>query len=248
MQQLCLEVSSQGFTYSVVNRDSKEITDSGSLRFTGRTAEDYKIEVKELLDKKGLLSFTDEVSLAVVNHKSTLVPQNVFGESKPNDIFNLCFGSTAESVDHNRFYEQGLVNIYEMLDWIKSFFVIRYPRITIQHENTHVMRGIFSGNTYAPAIHIVIQDEHFSLLITSKNKLDFYNVFEYKNVDDIIYHTIFIWDQKEIEAPELTVQLHSSDEFKPIHEEIQASLSKIKASTKFTFQINHKIKHQLLCV
>jgi len=248
MQQLCLEVSLQGFTYSVVNRNSKEISDTDSLRFSGRTTEEYKTEIKELLDKKGLLSFSDEVSLAVIHHRTTLVPQNIFGESKPNDIFNLCFGSTTESIDHNRFYEQGLVNIYEIQDWIKSFFVIRYPRVTIQHENTHVMRGIFSDNANSPTIHIVIQDEHFSLLITSKNKLDFYNVFEYKNVDDIIYHTMFVWEQKEIEATELIVQLHSSDNFKDIHNEIQASLTRLKPTTKFNFQITHKIKHQLLCV
>ena len=137
-------------------------------------------------------------SIHCAAYASPVAHENVFGESKPNEIFNLCFGSTNEDVDHNRFYEQGLVNIYEIQDWIKSFFVIRYPRITIQHENTHVMRGIFSGNAYSPIVHIVIQDEHFSLLISSKNKLDFYNVFEYKNVDDIIYHTMFVWEQKEI--------------------------------------------------
>ncbi len=248
MQQLCLEVSSQGFTYSVVHRNSKEITDTDSLQFSGRTSEECKTEIKELLDKKGLLSFSDDVSLAVVNHRTTLVPQNVFGESKPNEIFNLCFGSTTEDIDYNRFYEQGLVNIYEIQDWIKSFFVIRYPRVTIQHENTHVMRGIFSGNAHLPAIHIVIQNEYFSLLITSKNKLDFYNVFEYKNVDDIVYHTMFVWEQKEIDATELTVQLHSSDDFKDIHKEIETSIVKLKPSVKFNFKFNHKIKHQLLCV
>ena len=248
MQQLCVEVSSKGFTYSVVNRNSKEITDSGSLIFSGRTEEDHKTEIKELLEKKGLLSFQDEVSLAVLNHQSTLVPQNVFSESTPQAIFNLCFGNTSLDIDYNRFHEQSLVNVFAIPNWVKSFFVMRYPRIIIQHENTHLMRGIFNGSTFSPTAHLAIQDDYFSLIITSKNKLDFYNIFEYKSVEDFIYHTLFVLEQKEMNLNELKVNWHAAPSFDNLFNDFKSTLNRLKPNAKFNFQHIHHIKHHLFCV
>lgn len=249
MQQLCLEVSEKEFVYSIVNRDSKAISDAGILPLTGRTPEEKKEQIKELLQKQGLLSFTDEVTLAIKSEKTTLVPQNIFGESSAQDIFRLCFGDTTHGdVDYNRFPEQGLVNVYLSPDWVKSFFVIRYPRIVIQHENTHVLRGIFNGSTFSPIVHIIPEQDYFSLFITSKNKLEFYNVFEYKAAEDIIYHAVFVLDQKEIDTKELKITIHSSGKFDTLEEEVRDKFQRIKPESSLKFDTHTKIKHQLLCV
>lgn len=248
MQQLCLEVSNKGFAYSVVNRTSKEIIDTERIPLTSRIAEDNKSTIKELLDKKGLLSFSEEVSLAIVSDKTTLVPQNVFGESSPKDIFRLCFGETQFDIDYNRFPEQGLVNIYETIDWIKSFFVIRFPSIIMQHENTHVMRAIFAGQTFAPIVHLVMEQEHFSLIITSKNKLDFYNVFEYKTLEDIVYHTIFVMDQKEMNESSLKLLIHGTKQHAKLQNELKDNMQRLRPNTSIDIELKEKIKHQLFCV
>lgn len=248
MQQLCLEVSNKGFAYSVVNRSSKEIIDADKIALTSRVAEDNKSTIKELLDKKGLLSFSGEVSLAIIGDKTTLVPQNVFGESSAKDIFKLCFGEKQVEIDYNRFPEQGLVNIYETIDWVKSFFVIRYPSIIMQHENTHVLRAIFSGPTFSPIVHLVMEAEYFSLLITSKNKLDFYNVFEYKSIEDIIYHTIFVMEQKEMNEASLKLVVHGSMQHEQLSKELKEQMQRIRPNKSVDTELKEKIKHQLFCV
>ena len=248
MQQLCLEVSNKGFAFSVVNRTSREILDAERISLTSRIEEDNKSTIKELLEKKGLLSFSGEVSLAIISDKTTLVPQNVFGESSAKDIFKLCFGEKQVEIDYNRFPEQGLVNIYETIDWIKSFFVVRYPSIIMQHENTHVLRSIFAGQTFSPIVHLVMEADYFSLLITSKNKLDFYNVFEYKSVEDIIYHTIFVMDQKEISASSIKLVVHGSSKHTELSEELKVKMQRIRPNTLIEAEHKEKIKHQLFCV
>jgi hypothetical protein len=243
-----MEISPTHFAGSVVDRGNKSELTRFHTKLEGRTTEDTKDQIKELLHKQGLLNFSDEVSLAVQATKSTLVPQNVFGESNAEDIFKLCFGETDLTIDYNRFHEQGLVNVYAQHDWIKSFFVIRFPKIIIQHENTHVMRGIFNGSTFKPQVHLVPMAEHFSLLVSSKNKLDFYAVFDAKNTDDMLYHTSFVLQQKELNTLPFSVHWHGQADDQPSASAFTLSLEKLVGQSKLDLHVQHKRTHQLLCV
>lgn len=243
-----MEISPTHFSGAVVDRKDGSEIQRFELKLENRTSEDTKDQLKELLHSQGLLSFSDDVSLAVQSAKSTLVPQNVFGESKAEAIFKLCFGKTIHTIDYNRFHEQGLVNIYDQQDWIKSFFVVRYPRIVIQHENTHVMRAIFNGPTFKPQLHIVPSDTHFTLLLSSKNKLDFYNIFDSRTPEDMLYHTSFVLQQKEISDVEMGVHWHGDPHDKNLAEQFNEMLGKVLQNTQLPLSFHVKRTHQLLCV
>jgi hypothetical protein len=245
-EQLCFEVSFTGLTYSVIDRNSKSVLHSGKLVFNDRFIEDNLDKMKELLTIKELLSFSGHVSLAVQNSKSTLIPQNIFSETSAKEVFQLCFGESKEEVDYNRFYEQGLVNVYELPTWLKRFFVMRYPHITIQHENTHALRYVFAKSVYAPSVHLILHPDFFTLIIAEKNKLVFYNSFEYKNSDDIVYHTLFVLNQKEMKLNALSFHIDEDDA--QFTQEIESAFQKIYSTNQFNSQTTHKIKHQLLCV
>ena len=63
--------------------------------------------------------------------ETTLVPTAIFGDTNAKDVYRLCFGETNSGMqlDFNRIPEHGLVNVFAIQEWIKSFFVIRFPEL-----------------------------------------------------------------------------------------------------------------------
>ena len=189
MQQLCFEVSPIALRYSIIDTERQDVVKSNSMSLSSRIEELKKEACSNFLRNENLLDFDGEVTLAYSGAKVTLAPQVIFGESNAKDIFELCFGPSDETIEHNRFFEQTLVVVYEIEAWVKRFFVVRFPRIVIQHEITHVLRGIFQKNTFEPVNHLVVNTDFFSIILVEKNKISFFNTFDYATVGDLFYYS-----------------------------------------------------------
>jgi hypothetical protein len=248
MNQLCFQVSEFDLTYSIIDRASKQIIKAATCKLSGRVTELKKDEATDFLRKEDLLDFDGEVSLSYFGPRTTLVPQIIYGESSSKDIFDLSFGTTEHSIEHTRFFEQALVNVYEIEEWIKRFFVIRYPRVNIQHETTHLLRGIFEKNTFQPTVHLSAKGNHFFLFAVSKNQLDFFNTFEFTNTEDLLYYTLHTVNNLNYNSKDWSLVLHSDTsaqlDFDTFSDQLKHS------SKKQSMDIRHvsQIKHQLLCV
>lgn len=246
--QLCFSVSFQKVKFAVLDAVYKLPVKAGEIELKNRAETDNTDALKKWLNENNLLQFDGEVSLSVVSKNSTLVPQNIVEETTHKAIYELCFASTKHRVDFNRFPEMGLVNIYEIPDWLKSFFVVRYPSIIIQHELTHLLRGLFKGPTFKPVIHIALEEDFFTLVIADKNKLIFSNSFDFTVVDDIVYHLTFVLEQKELSKAELKIEwLENADESK-LFKTFGEAVGKILPKVKLGYNKMKSFKNQLLCV
>lgn len=177
------------------------VKEIGSVVFQGRKDFQYKEQIQAFLAAHKLTEKEyDDYSLSWFNPLSTLVPMNIFGSSSAKDIFHACFTKdmVSNDIDYNRISELSVVNVFEIPLWVKSFFVIRYPRIVIQHEGTHFLRGIFSSQTFKTAVHTILHDQHATLIIVKHNKLLFYNTFEVSSEDDVLYYLSFSLQQQEL--------------------------------------------------
>lgn len=247
MTQLCFEVGSADFSFAEINLNTKEILRAEQIPLNPRSVQLKKEAILALLNQHELSKFDGEVSLSFKGSKTTLIPQNIFGDTSAKAIFELCFSQSSDSVEHKRFYEQTLVNVYEIEDWVKLLFVVRYPRIIIEHETTHVLRGIFNLPSFEPAIHIVPNHKYFSIFACSKNNIDFFNTFEYENAHDVLYYTMSAWNNTQYDDKQVKLRWHQN-QTDALLNEFQDLLKKVKKANEFEFQTVNKIKHQLLCV
>ena len=195
----------------------------------------------------------DEVTLSWSNKRSTLVPNSIFSETKPNEIFNLCFGgkSTKYDIDYNRIYQLNLVNIYEIPSWIKHFFIMKFPKIIIQHEGSHIIRQNIFENILDVKVNIIIHDKYFQLIIIANNNLEFYSSFEYQNHQDIIYYLMFTLKQKQMMSKNGQLYLidSSSNSDNKIIENFKKEIRKINDLKLLVNVPNYYIaKSQILCV
>lgn len=223
-----------------------------SFVFTDKQDYRYKQQLEDFWNQtewKG--SDFDDVSLSWSEKQTTLVPVNVFNESDKDSIFSLSYGGQInnDEIDYNRIPMQGVVNVYSIPFWVKSFFVIRFPRIVIQHEGTHLIRGIFSGQTFRLKSKIVLHENHFLLVIVKENNLKFYSSFEWSTIEDIVYYYSFSVQQQGYaqQLNELEVSIGAGAEMDI--EQLKKSLESIHGKHISVQNNNHLIeKYQHLCV
>lgn len=248
MPQLCFEVSQNQLRYAVLDNTSSEVLSSGSIELKARSPELKKEDCSNFLRLQNLLDFNGEVSLSFIGAKNTLAPQMIFGETSAKDVFELCFGKSEHIIEHNRFFEQTLVVVYEIEEWIKRFFVVRYPRIVVQHETTHVLRGIFANDFFEPKLHLIVNPNHFTLILVSKNNIQFFNNFDYTAATDLFYYTSHVWNQGKFEGKKMQILWHSNEDHLVLMGEYKSLLEQQKLQSGFSLEAISKIKHQLLCV
>lgn len=199
LKHLAIELSPDHVKFTSVS-DGYAISEN-SFSFQDKKDYRYKEQLDEFIAQCGLKDREhDEHSVSWASDRTTLVPSNVFGESNPESIFRLCFGNAVSSsdIDYNRLPEVGIVNVFEIPMWVKSYFIVRHPRSIIQHESTMVLRSMFINTPFKTKIVLTTYLKHFVLSIAGQGKLQFYSVFDFQNVEDILYNLMFTLQQKEL--------------------------------------------------
>ncbi|MCO5259258.1 MAG: DUF3822 family protein [Crocinitomicaceae bacterium] len=193
---LAIDINTSAVRFVKLNGDF--IVDEKSFVFTDKQDYRYKNQLEEFWSNTGWKeSDFEKVSLSWSEKYCTIVPANVYNESSKNALFSLSFGTifSIDEIDYNRLPMQGMVSVFAIPSWVKSFFVIRFPRIVIQHEGTHLIRGVFEGQTFKLKTKIVLHKEHFTLVIVKENKLQFYSSFDYSSLEDVVYYFSFTMQQ-----------------------------------------------------
>lgn len=251
MNALLIEISDQ-YIRAIFTENSQ--TNVLQETLTDKQEHRIKEQLHAFFERTGLRSaHFDEHLISWSAQKSTLIPSNVFSESAPDDLYRLCFGKPLETgvIDYNRIPEHGIVNLFHLPSWVKSFFVLNFPRSIIQHEGSHILRGILSQNAFRLKATMLIYPNYFLLTLVKENKLLFYSQFDQHSVEDIIYHTLFVLQQKELMDDAIRIEVcNGAGIEETICEEVITTFNKI-ASIKIS-EINYAKeliqKSILLCV
>lgn len=180
--------------------------------FKGFSETEYKEQLLLFINDNNInFAELDEVVVSWGSKETSLVPSAVFAESSPEAIYKLCFhvDIPPQQVDYNRIPELQLVNVFDVPLWVKSFFVLKFPRVTIQHEGTHLLRAIFAGSTFKTSCYVLMHKEYFTLIIVKENNLIFYSIFEYQTAEDVAYYLSYTLQQKELTASVAEIQVMS---------------------------------------
>ena len=251
-KHLAINISRQGASF-VYLRDS-QIDQEQFVVFHGFNSETVKDTLNQAISDSSFLSEDfDEVTLAWNTDKSTLVPNSIFAESDAQSIFQLCFGDkiNKSEIDYNRIWEAGVVNVFEIPTWIKSFFVIKFPRIILQHLGTHALRSSLDNNAFYLKATLIINEGYFHLSMIKHNQVQFYSFFDSQSVEDVIYHLVFALQQKEFTEEKGSIELVAGNgQTEDRLNEIKSGLEKIKDLSAFNINLVTDFipKAQQLCV
>lgn len=242
---LCMDLTADKFRFSILDANSKVELYQEVISLGDFTKEVLKVHLNHVLFDLEFGSYT----LSAGTERNTLIPSSLFNFADLADIFKLNYPMPHEDLDYNRIAELSIVNIYEMPLWIKSLFVVRFPRIKIVHRSTVLLKGVFDQAIFKPKINLFVEDSQFYMLITERSKLLFYNRFDYKTIADLVYYVLFVLEQKELDVKLFDFNLFGVDQAWCDETKIQDFFEK-----KIQLPINHSLAKnfiltkQLLCV
>lgn len=250
--QLAIELSESAVTFASIENGVIQSVDK--FHFKDKIDYRYKEQLEQIFIEKGYRERSyDEYSLSWYSLYSTLLPNNVFEETKTDQLFQLCYKEIIphETIDYNRIPELAIVNVFSIPLWVKSFFVIKFPRIVIQHEGSHLLHGIFSGSTYKLKATIVLHDASFNLVLANESGLQFYAHFDFQSAEDVIYHFMYTLQQNGFLGQKGTLTICTSvGSTEEMATEIKSKLSSLSDLASFNIEINSHLllNFQTLCV
>ncbi|MDX1653014.1 MAG: DUF3822 family protein [Brumimicrobium sp.] len=250
--QLTIQISRTSVLVAEVLRSSQEIRSSKYLTFENTNPAAYKGQLDELLQSGGFTAAYDEVTLGWSSMIHSLVPMRVYNDTNASDLIRLLFGDAVEEGEpnFNRLAELNMVSVYTLPDWVKSFFVMRFPGILVKHEHAMTLRALFQGPTYKLKVVVSLCSTYMNIAIIEKNELKFSNAFEFQNEEDILYHLLYVLEQKGIkeEKGELLFIIES-DSDKSFSEKTVKRIKEHSLLKNFDlYEPKKSILNQLLCV
>ena len=242
---LCMDLTPERFQLSIIDRKQKKI-----LHFEEFEVEEFSRDfVKSILTNDILKHDFGTFSLSAGSERNTLIPFELFSHARPDEIFKLNYPEPIDNLDYNRISEMGIVNIYEIPLWIKSLFVIKFPRIKIIHRSTVLLKGVFDKHIFSPKIHLHIENHQFYMWITDKAKLVYFNRFDYKELADLVYYVLFVLEQKEFDQTKFELLLYGLSQDWELLKTFQNYFdAKVKIAVKKEESENFMLAKQLLCV
>lgn len=247
-KHLAVEISTGAVRFSKLN--GSFVNNTHEFEFVDRQDYRYKEQLKQFIEEAGVKEIDFETfSVSWAGNQSTIVPISVFNESSAESIFKLCFSdkNNQGDIDYNRIMEQSVANVYSIPLWIKSFFVVNFPRIDIQHSGSFALRGIFGGSTFKLKTFILLQQDFFTLIIVKHNELQFYSSFDYTAVEDIIYYLSFTLQQKEMNPDENEIILSNGPKLTIDMNELENGLHRVFSKSKITVDSNLLASYQEQC-
>ena len=250
--QLTINISRTSVQVAEVLRSSQEVVSNHFLRFKGATPLGYKEELKEFFGGLSLKDEYEEYTMSWCSLNYGLVPMRVFNDSSPQQIMHLLFGDAIEkeNSDFNRLAELNMVSVYEIPDWVKSFFIIKFPQLIFKHEHAMTLRALFQGSVYKLKTVVSVCDNYINVSILEKNELKFSNAFEYLNAEDIVYHLMFVLEQKGYKEEKGMLQfIFQNEESEAFANKAIDLLQETKMiSSHSILESENSAKLQLLCV
>ena len=181
---------------------------------TGNIIEYVQKEFKEKLSPKKLLKKLDEiineseiniscvisVKLIVFNKLSTLVPKNLFDEKLSLEYLKFNSKLLKNDFAANDLIEEiGAVNVFLPFVNVNNYLIEKFGSFNYYHYSTILIKKLLKYNTYKDSsLYANVQLNYFQILIFKNKKLQYYNNFEFKEKEDILYFTLFVMEQNKI--------------------------------------------------
>ena len=210
--KLSIHISLNGLSFCIIDLISKEIDflRRYSLSQNSNPKELLKTLKKGFLENNELSSSFSSVKIIHYNNLSTVVPEPLF--DKNNALSYLKFNSKILQNDYvafDKIFNNECVNVYIPYVNINNYIFEMFDSFIYKHYSSIILEKVKLNekNTATPSLYLNINVNHMELIYFVKNKLVFYNRFDFNTKEDLIYYLLFFqWPKKKLIALDATIQ------------------------------------------
>ena len=160
-------------------------------------------------ESKIIISNIIDVKLIVCNKLSCLVPKNLFEEKLSLEY--LKFNSKLLKNDfaaNDTIEEIGAVNVFLPFVNVNNYLIDKFGSFNYYHYSTILIKKLIKHNRKKDtSVYANIQLNNFQVLIFKSKNLIYYNNFEIKDKEDILYFILLSIEQNKIDNSKSKVSL-----------------------------------------
>ena len=146
------------------------------------------------------------VKIAYLGHKSTLVPVDIFENTKARDYLDMNYPiEEGEIIRASKFRNLDAILVYSMPSEFPKLLRKYFPKAIINHSCVSLLDTLLnenkrSGETY---VYVNVHLYTYEMIIISKGRLVLYNTYEFKTAEDFIYYVLFVYEQFSLNTEEV---------------------------------------------
>ena len=229
--KLSIHISLNGLSFCIIDLISNEIDFLRTYSLSKNTTpkELLKTLKKGFKENNELSNSFSSVKIIHYNNLSTVVPEPLF--DKNNALSYLKFNSKILQNDYaayDEIFNNECVNVYIPYVNINNYIFKMFDSFVYNHYSSIILEKVKLNekNTITPSLYLNINSNHMELIYFVKNKLTFYNRFDFNTKEDIIYYLLFTIDQLKLNPEEIPLVItgnisEDDDNYKIIYEYIR---------------------------
>ena len=229
--KLSIHISLNGLSFCIIDLISKEIDflRTYSLSKNSTPKELLKTLKKGFKENGELRNSFSSVKIIHYNNLSTVVPEPLF--DKKNALSYLKFNSKIlqnDYVAYDRIFNNECVNVFIPYVNINNYIFKMFDSFVYNHYSSIILEKVKLNekNTTTPSLYLNININHMEITYFVKNKLVFYNRFDFNTKEDVMYYLLFTIDQLKLNPEEIPVVItgnisEDDDNYKIIYKYIR---------------------------
>lgn len=217
IKELSIQVNLNGLSFCILNRTSNTIEFLNHIAFNNKlTPFDALNRLKTELSTNTV--FSDEFDAVKVIHQnelSTLVPKDLFSENHKADYlkFNAKILKT-DYITHDEIVVNNCVNIYIPYVNINNYIFETFGEFVYKHSSTLLIDAVLQNQKAndQPEIFVNVNASTIEVLVLNKGQVQLFNTFEYLSKEDFIYYILFVFEQLQLNAETVKINLSGNIE------------------------------------
>lgn len=245
-KHLSIQFSLDGFSFCILDKDSKTFVALGDYLFkekTARTPQNLLTNIADVFDANQYLKNRfNSVIVSHINDLSSLVPQPLFDEDKLSGYIEF----NNKTFKHDYFvYDElenhDMVNVYIPYVNVNNFFIDQFGGFEYKHFSTILVETLFNIYKYSltPQMFVNVCHSHFEIVVVSDKKLQLYNTFKYATKEDFIYYILFTAEQLKMNPEKFELKLlgniEKDDELYDIAYKYVRNISLLENRSKYKY-------------
>ncbi|MFW6389413.1 MAG: DUF3822 family protein [Marinilabiliaceae bacterium] len=206
--QACLD----GFSFATLDPIRNKYIQFKHFQFRNIRKEELAPLTEKLLEENELLNLPyKKVFVLVPSPASTLVPAGLFNSSEASRWLSFTHEIPhGHKVMHAPMKLSDAWNIFSIPENMETLFTRQFPEPVFLHPYIPIAETKLAINRPGSGrsqVIISLQKEYFDMTVLEKNNLKLCNSFEINGENDLIYFTLFVFEQLELTPAQTDIQV-----------------------------------------
>lgn len=207
---LSIQLGISHFSYCLLNTTT--LTYDYAKKYSLSSKEDIATEITEIINNDAIIKadFSSQ-SVAFVNFPSTLVPNILYKEEEAESL--LAFNTEVNGkILIDNILSQKAHLIYAVPESIVSIVSNFFPKAKQKAQESILIQQYSQLNTDTEKAYLYLNEQKVGITIFKGDKLIFNNTFDYTTKEDLLYYSLFSFEQLKLSPESIDVTVFGTIE------------------------------------